>query len=192
MSPEGQATTLSPEAVNRLVESHRQFLSFLERRVESRAAAEDILQSAFVKGLEGGIGVPDEKILAWFYRLLRNAVIDHYRRRATSARALESYTHEFAARDNPAADVEQEICRCVSELLGNLNPEYADALRIVDLEEGNLNQLARQAGITAENAAVRVHRARKALRGQVLKACGTCADHGCLDCTCKGTHGTAA
>jgi RNA polymerase sigma-70 factor (ECF subfamily) len=30
-----------------------------------------------------------------------------------------------------------------------------------------------------------VHRARKALRQQVEKACGTCAEHGCLDCHCK-------
>ncbi|MGZ7100373.1 MAG: RNA polymerase sigma factor, partial [Candidatus Angelobacter sp.] len=39
--------------------------------------------------------------------------------------------------------------------------------------------------ITAENAAVRVHRARKALRRQVELPCGTCAEHGCLDCHCQ-------
>ena len=45
-----------------------------------------------------------------------------------------------------------------------LKPEYRDALRVVDLEDGKLSDLAEQSGITAENAAVRVHRARKALR----------------------------
>ena len=39
-------------------------------------------------------------------------------------------------------------------------------------------------GITAGNAAVRVHRAREALRKQVVRSCGTCAEHGCLDCHC--------
>jgi RNA polymerase sigma-70 factor (ECF subfamily) len=43
---------------------------------------------------------------------------------------------------------------------------------------------AEEAGISPSNAAVRVFRAREALRGQVSRSCGTCADHGCLDCTC--------
>jgi RNA polymerase sigma-70 factor (ECF subfamily) len=68
--------------------------------------------------------------------------------------------------------------------MATLKPEYREALRIVDLEDGKLSELAERAGITAENAAVRIHRARKALRGQVEKACGTCAVHGCFDCQC--------
>jgi RNA polymerase sigma-70 factor (ECF subfamily) len=69
--------------------------------------------------------------------------------------------------------------------MGTLKPEYAEALRIIDLEEGSLNDLAASASITAGNAAVRVHRAREALRKQVRTACGSCAEHGCLDCHCK-------
>ena len=63
------ANALSPAAIQRLVESHRQFLSFLEKRVKSRAVAEDILQSAFVRGLERGAELRDEEsAVAWFYR----------------------------------------------------------------------------------------------------------------------------
>ena len=32
---------------------------------------------------------------------------------------------------------------------------------------------------------VRLHRARKALRLRLEETCRACADHGCLDCTCK-------
>lgn len=46
--------SLSPGAIARLVGGRREFLAFLERRVGSRAAAEDILQSAFARGLERG------------------------------------------------------------------------------------------------------------------------------------------
>ena len=181
------ARTLSPEAVVQLVEGHREFLAFLERRVESRAAAEDILQSAFARGLERGAGVQDEKVVAWFYRVLRNSVIDHYRQRSSAERAMEAWGREFTGVQEPDAELRQEICQCVSGLLATLKPEYRDALRIVDLEDGNLSDLARQSGITAENAAVRVHRARKALRRQVEQACGTCAEHGCFDCHCNGS-----
>src|SRR5215510_12339488 len=95
-----ESRSLSPAVIQRLADSHRQFLSFLEKRVESRAVAEDILQTAFVRGLERGAEVRDEEsVVAWFYRVLRNAVIDHYRHRASTERALEGWGREFAAQE---------------------------------------------------------------------------------------------
>ncbi len=184
------STALSPEAITQLVKGHREFLAFLERRVESRAVAEDILQAAFTRGLERGGDVQDEKVVAWFYRVLRNAVIDHYRQRSSTARAMEAWGREFPDVQEPEAELRREICHCVSGLLETLKPEYREALRIVDLEEGKLKDLAQQSGITAENAAVRVHRARAALRRQIEKACGTCSVHGCLDCSCEASSGS--
>ena len=183
------STALSPEAIAQLVKGHREFLAFLERRVESRAVAEDILQAAFTRGLERGGDVKDEKVVAWFYRVLRNAVIDHYRQRSAADRVTEAWAREFPDVQEPEAELRQEICRCVSGLLETLKPEYREALRIVDLEEGKLKDLAQQSGITAENAAVRVHRARAALRRRIEQACGTCSVHGCLDCSCEASGG---
>src|SRR3954471_13103527 len=185
MEPES-SNALSPAAIQRLVESHRQFLSFLERRVESRAVAEDILQSAFVRGLERGAELRDEEsAVAWFYRVLRNAIIDYYRHRASTERAHEGWGKEVITQEQPAAELQQEICQCVASLVETLKPEYREALHVVDLDEGSLNDLAAKTGITAGNAAVRVHRAREALRKQVQIACGSCAEHGCLDCHCS-------
>jgi RNA polymerase sigma-70 factor, ECF subfamily len=187
MAPEQESSTsLSPQAIQRLVDSHRQFLAFLQNRVESRAVAEDILQSAFVRGLERGVHVRDEEsAVAWFYRVLRNAVIDHYRHRASTERAVEGWGKEIVRQETPEADLHRDICQCISALVESLKPEYQEALRVIDLDEGSLNDLAQQSGITPGNAAVRVHRAREALRKQVRKACGSCAEHGCLDCHCK-------
>jgi len=132
--------------------------------------------------------------VAWFYRVLRNAVIDHYRHRASTERALEGWGKEFIAHEAPRAELQQAICACISDLVGTLKPEYQQAIRIMDLDEGRLKDLAEQSGITAGNAAVRVHRAREALRKQVRTVCGSCAEHGCLDCHCnsKGTEGCAS
>ncbi|HRZ83681.1 MAG TPA: sigma factor [Candidatus Hydrogenedentes bacterium] len=47
-----RAATPSPEIVASLVENHREFLAFVERRVRDRALAEDILQEAFVRGID--------------------------------------------------------------------------------------------------------------------------------------------
>ncbi len=172
-------------SIQKLVDGHRQFLAFLERRVESRAVAEDILQTAFVRTLEHGSEIRDEEtVVAWFYRVLRNAVIDHYRSRASAERAQDVWGREFAGHELPEAEMRKEICGCVARLMEGLKPEYREALQVVDLDEGSLKDLAQRTGATAGNAAVRVHRAREALRKQVVKACGTCAEHGCMDCGC--------
>jgi RNA polymerase sigma factor (sigma-70 family) len=175
----------SPEVVAALVENHRDFLRFVERRVGDRAAAEDILQQAFVRGLERAEGVPEDSVVAWFYRVLRNAVVDHFRRRGASARALEAVAAELDAEEGtPSPDTRDAICQCVRRVAATLKPEYAAALQRVEVDGLAVQAFAAEAGITANNAAVRVHRAREALRRQVRISCGTCAEHGCLDCGC--------
>lgn len=77
------------------------------------------------------------------------------------------------------------VCQCVRTLAATLKPEYADALQRVELDGLSVQGFAAEAGIEPNNAAVRVHRARAALRKQVLASCGTCAEHGCRDCTCR-------
>lgn len=176
---------MNSELTLQLVDNHRQFLSFLERRLGDRALAEDILQDAFVKSLQKEEDARDEaSSVAWFYRTLRNAVIDHYRRTGARNRALESFALELEDAVEPPPELHGEICGCVARLASTLKPEYADAIRRIDVEGAPVQDFATEAGITPNNASVRVFRAREALRKQVKTSCGTCADHGCLDCSC--------
>lgn len=172
-------------ALAALVDNHRRFLAFLERRTGDRATAEEILQSAFVKGLEKVGEIRDEeRAVAWFYRVLRNALTDHWRARGVEHRALEGLARELADAAEPPPEVAAELCGCFAPLLGALKPEYAEILRRIDLEGVRPLDFAAEAGITANNAMVRLHRARKALREQLTLSCRTCAEHGCLDCSC--------
>jgi RNA polymerase sigma factor (sigma-70 family) len=180
-----EATLSKNNVLEALAENRRVFRRFLERRVGSPAAAEDILQDAFARAVGTVDGLrDDESAVAWFYRILRNAVVDHYRRQDTSRRALEAFAREL---DEvvPASEVHDQVCACIGRLAGTLKPEYADALREVEVEGRSLKDYAAGHGITANNAAVRVHRARQALRKQVAASCGVCATHGCRDCRCQ-------
>ncbi|MDP9001436.1 MAG: RNA polymerase sigma factor [Myxococcota bacterium] len=170
-----------------LTETHRRFLAFVEARVGSRADAEEILQSAFVRGMESAATVrKDESVMAWFYRILRNAIIDHYRRRGTEQHALDRFAREMPddASDAPA-DLQDDICACVGDLVRTLKPGQKEILQRVDLDDGTVHSFAAMEGITAGSARVRLHRARQALRERVQTTCGTCAEHGCLNCTCR-------
>jgi RNA polymerase sigma-70 factor, ECF subfamily len=169
-----------------LLEHRKKFVSFVEKRVGSKDDAEDIVQSAFIRGLQKGESIrDDESTVAWFYRVLRNAIIDHYRRNAARQRKNEAWGKEFIDKVEPDEGIRNEVCQCINPVLDSLKPEYRDTLRLVDLEDQPLRAVAEQSGISENNAAVRVHRARRALRQRVTQTCGACATHGCLDCTCR-------
>jgi len=179
---------MSESAVNSLLPLRRQFLGFIERRVEDRAAAEDILQTAYVRLLDSGDQLREsESAVAWFYRVLRNAIIDHYRRRSSEGAALERWVQEIESASRAEPDLEETACQCIGGALETLAPAYASLLREVDLGETTLSGYAKSQGITPGNAAVRAHRARNALRKQLMICCGSCAMHGCLDCSCKAS-----
>jgi RNA polymerase sigma-70 factor (ECF subfamily) len=177
----------APEVLRVLVDNHARFLTFLERRVGSRDVAEDILQEAFVRSLGriDSIRKADSAV-AWFYRVLRNAIADHFRRQEVRDRTLTQVSaetgEEVAASDE---ELEAVVCACVMELVDTLKPGYAAAVRRVDLEGMSVRGYAEESGITPSNAGVRLHRARQALRRQLARACGTCVAHGCFDCQCR-------
>jgi RNA polymerase sigma-70 factor (ECF subfamily) len=169
-----------------LVDNHRRFLSFLTRRVGDPSDAEEILQSAFVKGVEKSDSIREgENVVAWFYRLLRNAVIDYYRHRDAERRALERVAGMGTETETPEPDFERAICQCVNDLLPTLKEDYSMLLRRVDLEGASIAEVAVETGMTDNNTRVKIHRARTALRKQLKLSCGSCAEHGCLDCDCQ-------
>jgi RNA polymerase sigma factor (sigma-70 family) len=177
---------MSETAINTILGQRRQFLGFLERRVGDAAAAEDILQAAYMRALRQDHDFEkNESVVAWFYRVLRNAVIDYYRRRGTEEKALEAWGREMDGAAHPSHEVQQEICGCLGGVVQELKPEYAEVIRAVDLGEQPLMEFAKERGLSASNAGVRAHRARAALRKRLVQTCGSCAEHGCLNCTCR-------
>jgi RNA polymerase sigma-70 factor (ECF subfamily) len=169
------------------MDNHARFLAFVERRVGERDVAEDILQEAFVRSLDHTAALRNsESATAWFYRVLRNAIIDHFRRQGTRGRAhnqLASETEAVAA--GPDEELDAIVCACVVALVDTLKPEYGAVLRRVDLDGMSVRGHAEEVGITPGNAGVRLHRAREALHRQLARSCGTCLTHGCFDCQCR-------
>ncbi len=175
--------------ITQLLTNHQQFLDFVERQIANRHDAEEILQTAYVRCFQKGWQIEDfSNGIAWFYRLLRNAVIDHHRRNDASKRVLEVYKDQSL---DLASQIELEkgrtACQCVKALIPSLQPEFGEIIRKIDVEGGDVKTVATALGLTHANARVRLHRARTALKNQVEKTCQTCAETGCLDCTCKGS-----
>jgi RNA polymerase sigma factor (sigma-70 family) len=185
MQGEAQEWPASPELVQRVTAQRAQFLRFVASRVENIATAEDILQAAYLKAMERGSEIRDEEsTVAWFYRILRNAVADHYRRRASRAKAHEAFSLEVPESYEP--EMKATVCECIGNVIGELKPEYRAAIEQVDLGESSIEDFAQAEQISENNASVRLHRARKAVAKHLKTVCGACAEHKCLDCTCRG------
>ena len=165
------------------------FRGFLRRRLGDDALAEDVLQQSFMRAVqqEHQLEKP-EQVVAWFYRILRNATVDYYRARAADDRKLEAFVQELAASGTdktPALDeLRPTVCTCLAKLLPSLKPAYADVLNRIDLGGESQVAVAKQLGVTPNNLTVRLHRARQALRKSLEESCGICTKHGCLNCTC--------
>jgi RNA polymerase sigma-70 factor (ECF subfamily) len=176
---------LSREVEDVLLRGRSRFLAFLERRLGDRALAEETLQSALLRAIERGSPAVDaDGAVTWFYRVLRNALIDAHRHAAVESRALAQEARDSEQRLSDP-ELHDAVCACLQGLIPTLKGEYADIVRRVDLESEPLAEVARTEGITANNATVRLHRARRALKKQLERTCRSCATHGCIECACK-------
>ncbi len=172
------------DRMERLIASRGKFLSFLSARLHDKAAAEDVLQIAYIKALEHGSDIrDDESTVAWFYRILRNALTDHYRRTSVRDKGEAEYATETPQTYEP--ELEQTACACIGDVFRDLKVEYRSAIERVDLGGQSIEDFAKTNRITPNNASVRLHRARKSVAKELTAVCGSCAEHKCLDCTCK-------
>lgn len=167
-----------------LLAERSRFVAFVASRVGGRAAAEDLVQEALARAVDRVGELRDaEAAVPWFYQVLRNAIADHHRRAGAAGRAAERFAAESETEVAPP-EPPRRVCPCVARLAKELKPEYAAALSRVEVEGAAVKDFAEEAGITAGNAAVRVFRAREALKKKVHSTCGACAAAGCTDCSC--------
>lgn len=166
-----------------LLANLKTFVAFVRSRVGDEHLAEDVVQDSLVKALAAAQKpVKEEDTIAWFYRILRHAIIDLYRRRAVKHAALERLERELDA--PPSQEETNVVCGCVRNLILTLKPDYAELIRRLDLENEPAEQVSMALGMTSNNLRVRHHRARQQLRERLEQTCRMCAKHGCLDCTC--------
>lgn len=187
--PHGLASD-ADSVIHRLTENRSLFEAFLRRRVEDDFMVQDLLQQSLVKAIQQQHSLNNEEsVVPWFYRILRNIVIDYYRSQASEKARRGDFleqTQVLADDHVPSLDeVKATVCRCLDDAISVLRPGYSDLIRRIDLAGEAVSAVAKDLQITPNNATVRLHRARQALRQSLEQACGVCSTHGCLNCTCN-------
>jgi RNA polymerase sigma factor (sigma-70 family) len=160
-----------PKTVAIVLGQRERALGSATRRLGSREAARDVVQIALLKAIEGIASLRrPERVVSWFHRIVSNVATDYQRHSEAYRRALERMASTGAETETPSAGAGS--CECLDDVLPTLRPEYAAMLRRKDLEGRAIGDVARQDGITRNNARVRLHRARRALRRSWEEVCG--------------------
>jgi RNA polymerase sigma factor (sigma-70 family) len=158
---------------------HEQLLAFVRRRGHGVVDAEEVLHVAVERALERAEQVRDPaRATAWVNRVVRNVLYDELRKRRAPMVPIDEL--ELAALDEDDID-----CWCALVQAEQLKPEYATILRRVIIDGVPVTRVAAELGLTPNNAMVRLHRARAALKKRLESHCGTTSLRSCSECGCE-------
>jgi RNA polymerase sigma factor (sigma-70 family) len=173
-----QSGTHLLEAVVR--ENRDDLLAFVRRRAGHIVDPEDVVQQAAVHALSSIEQLRDPmRARPWLFRIVRNVLADELR--AVGVPMTRPVDDDVDTRWIESG----ETCRCAVDLARTLKPEYRDILERVVIDDVPVTSLATDLGLTANNAMVRLHRARKALRSVLQEHCGSTSLRACLGCVCE-------
>jgi RNA polymerase sigma-70 factor (TIGR02943 family) len=166
--------------------SHREMLlRFALARVGDYALAEDLVQDAFLSAWQNRKGFRgDCTERTWLTGILRNKIIDHYRRASSRLSVLAGDLDSTEAEDGattwlerqpdrrsttrPEAEAERrDFLGALQEALGALPPKMRRAFAMRELQGRSTQEITRELKISKANLWVLIHRARHAL-GEIL------------------------
>lgn len=173
---------LDREIRTALIKNRVQYLRYYRRRLGTLDEAEDALQDFCLRALQYSYQLQDTKRLhGWLSRVLRSTLIDRYRRSAARDRLLAEFA-TFAPETEAGGETLE--CECFQSCLPTLRPDLAELVNRADIQGQPHAAIAAEMGLSVGNVAVKLHRARKALRKKLIETCQACPAQGFFRCGC--------
>ena len=171
----GKVLLPSEEALTRIYEDYsKKVYRYFRRNGLGHESAEDLAQEVFCRFLRFGDTLQtEEQIRNWLFKVARNLLIDNIRQKARRPRMaipLESL-HDAKLMPKPLQtdDPEQAILAEISKgeiqrMISELNPHYADVIRLKEIGGLSYQQIANKLGLTTKSVEGRLSRARAKLK----------------------------
>ena len=153
-------------------ELHDRLLRFIRGRVPDAGNAEDILQDVFltiharIDTLRDG-----DRLDSWVWRIVRNAIADHYRTRRPVTDLPEDLVAPEVAAEDDADDAAKRLAPWVRAMIDGLPEPYREALLLTEFAGLSQQALADRVGISLSGAKSRVQRGREKLKLLLLDCC---------------------
>jgi RNA polymerase sigma factor (sigma-70 family) len=183
------ARTLDPHEQDRRIavtvaRERGRLLRYIRRRIADASEAEDILQDAFYELVAAyRLSQPIEQAQAWLRRVVRNRIIDRFRRQ----QLRQAGEPRAAAQDSdapgsvwellpaPHADPHSAALRAallaeIERALAALPPEQREVFIAHELEGISFRELATRTGVGVNTLLARKHYATRALRRRLEAA----------------------
>jgi len=149
--------------------------SFIIRLVNDEWVADDLIQETFIRVHRSIDSVRDpSKVSAWIFRIAYNLCQDHFKSLKKDYHDIETARRAPGILPEMSAHKELEqfqMGTCVQEQINVLPEMQRIVLILYDLLGFNHNEIAKMLDITAANAKVRLHRARKNLKSILKEKC---------------------
>ena len=126
------------DSIQQIQNARAAILSFLRKQVVDDGVAQDLFQQSVLRAIEHQSSLRRrEDAVAWFYSILRHALVDYLRKRAVEARGKKAYSqaliHSGHGKVPPVEAVADNLCCCASAILPSLRPNHAEFIRRIDL-----------------------------------------------------------
>lgn len=151
--------------------------AYFRARVSNAAAADDLVQEAFLRIHQRLDQLKDEDRLAsWVFQIAHRLVVDHYRSRGQAAATLEA-NDELAVLDSAGqgsgepADYNEHIAAWLPAAIELLPESQREIVRLFELEQVSQQEIAQRLGLSLTAVKSRVRRGRAALVETVDQCC---------------------
>ncbi len=143
------------------------------------AEAEDLTQTVMLKVSRGLMGFRgDSSLSTWIYRIAKNTVTDRLRQKTTQPLSEAEIEPDGAnAPSGPqtpsveTAAIREEMSACIREFIERLPENYKTVVALSELEGFKNDEIAAILGVSLDTVKIRLHRARKKLRGDLEAGC---------------------
>lgn len=137
---------------------------FLFWRTHDEQLSEDLTSSVFVKAWRGRGGFDGGSVQAWLYRIARNVLTDHWRRKqAVSLEHAEELADEHSRTVAERLDIEQEI-GTLRSALSRLPHETQELVRLRFIEGLSARETGQRLGMSEGSVRVAQYRALQRIR----------------------------
>ena len=175
---------LEQSQVDELQNLRRSSIRWIQSHGLGLPEAEDIFQQSIVKAIATPTEAHEsEKLAHWFYRILKNTMLDEFRKTKLHAEKSKQYQLEVAEYLDP--QTEQTLCQCVKGLLKDLPPLEKSILEKHFFEGASFKSLSKEFDLAEGTIRVRALRAREKLKDGLRECCNVTRYDQTEDCGCK-------